>query len=159
MPSCAWPVCVFKCPHLSSSVDACLYLPSPMHVHTCPCLLFSALTCSRLHLPMPAHTTPALTCSCPYLLIPALTCPCPYLLTPAHACSHYTCPHLSIDKPVKAPPPPMSFRITSCFPATLGLLFLLFQRLLPHLSPGFLPVIPEPHLGMTLLCARERNLS
>lgn len=92
------------CPHLLMPAHTCPLLcmctpaharsslPSPVHAYTCPCLLTP-------HLPSPAQAH-----TCPCLLIPALTCACPYLPTPAYACSHHTCPHLSMDTPVKAPP-------------------------------------------------------
>lgn len=139
-PACAWPAPIFKCPHLPSPVDACSYLPSPVHACTCPCLLISV---SPVHThTCPCLLIPALTCLCSHLS--TLACICPHLpmLMPAPPCPHMfmptpalTCLYLSMPTPVKAPPPPMSFRIPSCFPATLGLLFLLFQRLLsPSLS-------------------------
>lgn len=188
MPTRAWPACVFKRPYLPS-LEACSYLLSPVQANTCPHLLMPALTCPHLsrltpahiclHLSLPSVLTPALTCSCPYLLVPVQICPClpmptsahacifllspvhvhtcPYLLTPALTCPHL--PSLAYAHTCQSSTPPMSFRITSCFPTTLGLLFFLFQRLLsPFLS--WIPAsYPQPPLRMTLLCARARSLS
>lgn len=155
---------------VSSNAHTCPHLLMP--AHTCPLLcmctpararpLISALTCPRLHLPMPAHTTPALTCSSPYLPMPAHTCPHLSMPISAPTCLCLLTPHLP------SPVHEHAFQSSTpllCHSGSLPVFqpywvwFLLFERLLPHLSPGFLPVILVPPLGMTLLCARERNLS
>lgn len=140
MPTRAWLACVFKCPYLPSLVEACSYLFSPVQANTYP----------HLFMPIPA-------CACSYLLSPVHVHTCPYLFTPALTCSHL--PSLAHAHTCQSSTPPMSLRITSCFPTTLGLLFFLFQRLLsPSLS--WLPAsYPQSPLRMTLLCARARNLS
>lgn len=167
MPTRAWLACVFKCPYLPSLVEACLYLFSPVQANTCPHLLMPAFVCPHLfrltpahtclHLSLPSMLTPALTCSCPYLLVPAHICCHLFMFTPAYTCSHL--PSLAHAHTCQSSTPPMSLRITSCFPTTLGLLFFLFQRLLsPSLS--WLPAsYPQSPLRMTLLCARARSLS
>lgn len=92
---------------------------------------------------------------CPCLLISALTCPCSHLHMSANTCPYLPSPvHAHTHQSVT---PPTSFRITSCFLATLSLLFFLFQRLLsPSLS--WLPAsYPQPPLRTTLLCARVQK--
>lgn len=139
------------CPHLSMPVlahaysflsrlsmltpaHACSYLPSLACAHTCPHLLVFALTC-----PCSCLLLLALTCSCLHLPSPAFTCPCPHLSR-----LHLLLCH-SGSLPVFQP---HWVYCSSCFKGSC-----------PHLSPGFLPVTPEPPLGMTLLCVGERNLS